>query len=164
MVVGYEGNLAAVDWQVQQLVKEVGAQCRVEARIDFTADPLRQALVEYAAAPEHAVTFKANLLPGATAAFCVEAEGAALHAHAGSGIVRGHWCGDLTKERAASILNAWRERAQKAHGSVIIERCPSEWKSTLHVWGPPRGDAPLMREIKRKFDPRGVFNPGRLLD
>jgi len=161
VLAGYEGNMTAVHWQVQQLVKEVGAQCRVEARLDFTAEPLCHALVEFAAAREHAVTFKANMLPSATAVFCQDADGAAFHAHAGNGIVRGHWTGDLTKERAASILSTWRKRAQQGQGSVVVERCPSDWKASLNVWGPFRGDAWLMSEVKRKFDPRAVFNPGR---
>ena len=148
---------------MQQLVREVGAKCRVDARIDFVAEPLSRALVEYGAVPEHAVTFKANMLPSTVSEFCRAADGA-IHAHAGSGIVRGHWDGGLTLEQAASMLKDWRERAGKGQGSVIVERCPSEWKKTLSVWGPSRGDAWLMREVKNKFDPRGVFNPGRFLD
>jgi glycolate oxidase FAD binding subunit len=163
VVVGYEGNFAAVDWQVQQLVREVGAKCRVDARIDFVAEPLRQALVECGAAAEHVVTFKANMLPSVVSEFCRAADGA-IHAHAGSGIVRGHWGGGLTLEQAASMLKDWRERAAKGQGSVIVERCPSELKESLDVWGPPRGDAWLMGQVKNKFDPRGVFNPGRFLD
>ena len=165
VLVGYEGNMAAVHWQVQQLVKEVATQCRIEARVDFTAEPLCHAVVEYGGARE-GTTVKANLLPSATAAFCLAADmdGAAVHAHAGSGIVFGHWNADLTKERAASILNAWRERAGKARGSVIIQSCPSNWKAALDVWGPTRNDGWLMREVKRIFDPRGVFNPGRFVE
>jgi glycolate dehydrogenase FAD-binding subunit len=162
VLIGYEGNLTAVDWQVQQLVKETGAQCQIAARIDYTAEPLCEALISFQAA--NAVTFKASLLPSATAAFCLAADEAMIHAHAGNGVVRGHWGGDLTKDRAASILTTWREHAAKGQGSVIVERCPSEWKSTLNVWGPPRGDSWLMREIKKKFDPRGIFNPGRFVD
>ena len=163
VLVGYEGNFAAVDWQVQQLVREVGTKCRVDARVDYVASPLQRALVEYAAAAEHASTFKANMLPSVVGEFCRAAVSAAIHSHAGSGIVRGHWGDGLTLEQAASMLKVWRERATKGQGSVVVERCPSEWKKTLNVWGPPRGDAWLMGEIKRKFDPRGVFNPGRFL-
>jgi glycolate oxidase FAD binding subunit len=164
VLVGYEGNLAAVDWQVQQLVREVGTQCRVEAHVDYTATPLGEALVESAAASEPTATFKASLPPSATAAFCLNAPSAALQAHAGSGVVRGHWAGDLTKDQAASMLNTWRDRAHKVDGSVIVERCPSDWKAALNVWGSPRGDTWLMHEVKRKFDPRGIFNPGRFVD
>jgi glycolate oxidase FAD binding subunit len=175
VLVGYEGNEDAVSWQLLELVKEVGTQCRIEARIDYTALPLRAALVELAALDQHAVTLKANLLPSATAAFCLEADRAphrpALHAHAGNGIVFGRYQPaaparepNLTKEQAARILTTWRTRAAQGQGSVIVPCCPSDWKSVLSVWGPPRNDAWLMREAKAKFDPKGIFNPGRFVD
>ena len=165
MLVGYEGNADAVSWQVQQLVKEVGTQCQFEARVDFTAQSLWDALVEFAAAPDMA--FKANLLPGALASFCrsvdCEPNRPALRAHAGNGIVYGVWA-DLTKELASAMLTVWRGLAQKAGGSVIVPRCPSDWKAALNVWGPAPGDAWLMREVKAKFDPKRIFNPGRFVD
>ena len=165
VLIGYEGNADAVNWQVQQLVKEVATQCKLVARVSFTAQPLWDALIEFAAWPQARVTFKANLLPSAVASFCQSAEqGFALCAHAGNGIVHGFWPGDLTKEHAASMLTAWRERATKGQGGVIVPRCPPEWKSTLSVWGPPPSDAWLMRDVKAKFDPKRIFNPGRFID
>ena len=168
MVIGYEGNADAVGWQVQQLVKEAGARHRLNAFVDFTALPVCHALCESAAFPEHPVAFKASLLPSAAAAFCVDADREpnrpALRVHAGNGIVFGHWPSDLTKDSAASILKAWRERAGQRQGSVIVARCLSEWKASLSVWGPPPNDAWLMRAVKAKFDPKGIFNPGRFID
>jgi glycolate oxidase FAD binding subunit len=167
-LVGYEGNAAAVEWQVQQLVKEVGAKCSVQGRMDFTARPLCHALVEFASLADHGTSFKASVAPSATLAFCVEADRdpkrPALHIHLGNGIVHGHWAHDLTKEDAARMLTQWRERARQGQGTVVVPRCPSAWKMALDVWGPPRGDAWLMREIKRKFDPMNLFNPGRFVD
>ncbi|MSQ94615.1 MAG: FAD-binding oxidoreductase [Gemmataceae bacterium] len=166
VLVGYEGNGDAVSWQVQQLVKEVGTDCSLEARVDFPAMPLCHALCEFAAAPHHAVTFKANLLPSEVAAFCVAADQGplrpAVRAHAGSGIVYGNWSADLTKEQAGSILTTWRERARQ--GAVIVQRCPSDWKAGLNVWGPAPHDVALMHAIKAKFDPNRIFNPGRFVD
>jgi glycolate oxidase FAD binding subunit len=168
VLVGYEGNFDAVGWQVQQLVKEVGTQCRLQAHVDFTAQPLWDALVEFPAWPDRQLAFKANLLPGAIAAFCQsvdrEPNRPALRAHAGNGIVLGQWPTGLTLEQAASMLTSWRERAAKGQGGVIVPCCPSEWKKTLSVWGPAPNDAWLMREVKAKFDPKGIFNPGRFVD
>jgi glycolate oxidase FAD binding subunit len=168
ILVGYEGNFDAVGWEVQQLVKEVAAQYRLDARVNFPATPLCHALCEWGAGPETAVAFKATMPPSATAAFCrdvdLESNRPALRAHAGNGIVHGVWPGDLTNERAASILTEWRELTREGQGGVIVTRCPSAWKQTLNVWGPPPADAWLMREIKAPFDPRGIFNPGRFVD
>jgi glycolate oxidase FAD binding subunit len=168
VLVGFEGNVEAVNWQVQQLVKEIGTTCKIEARVGFTAQPLWQALIEWGSWPGAAVTFKANLLPSAVAAFCQAVEAQAptpfLRAHAGNGIVVGHWGADLTSERAASALAFWRTAVVQGQGKVIVMRCPPAWKAGLDVWGPAPADAWLMRQIKDKFDPHRVFNPGRFVD
>lgn len=167
-IVGFEGNPDAVGWQVQQLVKELGPLRHLLVRLDFTALPLCHALVEFAAA-EHPIAFKANLLPSAIYSFCLaaDADGGPVRAHAGNGIVVGQWPASLTKDAAARILNLWRERASgvgPGSGNVILTRCPSTWKTSLSVWGPPPNDAWLMRQVKAKFDPKGIFNPGRFVD
>jgi glycolate oxidase FAD binding subunit len=168
VLVGYEGNFDAVGWQVQQLVKEVGTQCQLQAQVDATAQPFWDALVEHAVTSSAGLAFKANLLPSATAAFCQNVDRApnrpALCAHAGNGIVFGQWPAGLTMEQAGSMLTAWRELAVKGQGRVIVSASPSEWKKSLSVWGPASSDAWLMREVKAKFDPHGIFNPGRFVD
>jgi glycolate oxidase FAD binding subunit len=168
LLVGYDGNQDAVTWQVQQLVREVGAHDRIDARVGFTAQPLYSALTEWAGWPEAHTTFKANLLPSAVAEFCLQAEREPnppqIRAHAGNGIVEAAWGPGLTKDDAARMLTVWRERARAAQGSVIVPLCPADWKSTLSVWGPAPSAAWLMREVKAKFDPRRIFNPGRFVD
>jgi glycolate oxidase FAD binding subunit len=168
LLVGYEGNADAVNWQVQQLVKELGVAQKFEARVGFTAQPLWEALVEWAQWPDGNLAFKANLLPSAVASFCQHADtlrdSPHLRAHAASGIVVGQWPAGLTTERAAGVLAAWRDRAASAEGRVIVQRCPAAWKSALSVWGPAPADAWLMRAVKEQFDPRRVFNPGRFVD
>lgn len=164
LVVGYEDNAGAVDWQVQQLSQEVSTTAVLRGP---AADPLWRALVELADGPEAALTFKANLLPSATAAFCRRAEELAgdvlLQAHAGNGIVLGHLPGDSGRERAEQVLKVLRQAAVAAQGNLTLPRCPVAWKRTLPVWGEPSGDRWLMQAVREKFDPRGVFNPGRFL-
>ncbi len=160
MLVGYEGNADAVSWQVQQLVKEIGTLAKLDARVDFTAQPLWNAVVELAGSPPSALVLKANPLPSAVCKFCLNADrdNVLLRAHAANGIVYGHWTSDLAVDRAAEILKAWRTNS----GTIVVQ-CPSEWKKSLDVWGPPGNDAWLMREVKAKFDPHGIFNPGRFV-
>ena len=169
VAVGYEDREETMNWQVQQLLTEM-ATVRVrgvEARAGAAGDPLWRALVESTHPGAARLSFKANLLPGATAAFCLQAEegspGIALQAHAGNGIVRGHLI-DLTLERAQALVRRWHEAAGAARGNVVLTRCPAAWKATLPVWGMPRGDWPLMRQVKEKMDPRRLFNPGRFVD
>jgi glycolate oxidase FAD binding subunit len=122
-------------------------------------------------AREARLSFKANLLPAAVAGFCerVVGWGAApeevlLHAQAGSGVVRGHLNGDLTLGRVREMLEGFNDRAQAVKGNVILPRCPPRWKHSLPVWGRPRNDFWLMRQVKEKLDPRRLFNPGRFVD
>ncbi len=187
--VGYEGNAEAVQWQVQQLIKETGGDFSLEANLGHTALPTWQGLTDWGVAPLADTVFKASVLPSATADFLIlaakQSDCVLLRAHAGNGVVWGRWpageivggtlrvpsAGDgtrsvpttllspagLTCAEAAAMLSGWRER-----GTVVVQRCPHEWKSKLSVWGPARGDWTLMSEVKKQFDPRDVFNPGRL--
>jgi glycolate oxidase FAD binding subunit len=167
VVVGYEDTRETLNWQVQQFVKELSGGWNLEARLGFTTDALWRALTEFPATGETGLTFKANILPSATASFCRAAsaltEPLLLQAHAGNGIVVGHAAADLTRDRAASLLRELRELVAAAHGQVIVLRCPAAWKDTLFVWGSPR-DVWLMRTVKEHLDPRRLFNPGRFVD
>jgi glycolate oxidase FAD binding subunit len=169
VVVGFEDSEAAVSWQLQQLIRELtGAGVRgALAWAGAVTGPLWQALGELTAWPQARLSLKANLLPGRVAAWCLAAgrllEGPRLHAHAGSGIVWAHLEGDLTAERAVEMLKGLTEQAGP-EGNVIVPRCPVPWKQKLPVWGRPRDDAWLMRQVKEKLDPRGLFNPGRFVN
>lgn len=168
IVVGFEDNSDAVSWQVRQLLQEIapGDIQGLEARAGGASDPLWRALVESRASGGR-LTFKANLLPHAVAAFCRQAatlpEAIRLHAHAGSGIVHGHLDGDLTLPRAAAMLKELSDAVGRAEGNLVLPRCPVEWKRELPVWGREGGDSWLMRRIKDQLDPHNLFNPGRFL-
>ena len=168
VLVGFEDNRASVAWQTQQLAQEVpaGAGTAQGAYAPRSAF-LWQALAEFKARSEAWFCFKANLLPHAVAGFCQKAAamlpGLLLQAHAGNGIVIGQVDSDLSIDEANRLLGELHEAAGEA-GNVIVTRCPPAWKPHLPVWGKPRGDAWLMRQVKDKLDPRRLFNPGRFLD
>ena len=48
-------------------------------------------------------------------------------------------------------------------GSVVALTLPDELRASLDVWGCTADTLPLMREIKRRFDPRRILNPGRFV-
>ncbi len=185
IVVGFEDNNEAVGWQVRQLLQELapGDIQGWEARAGDASEALSRALIEFTLSggrqppesplggltpPAQGVSFKANLLPHAVADFCRQAatlsEALRLHAHAGSGIVRGHLDGDLTLPRVAAMLKELTDAAVRAEGNLVVPRCPVEWKRELPVWGRERGDVWLMRQVKDKLDPHHLFNPGRFVE
>jgi glycolate oxidase FAD binding subunit len=168
IVVGFEDNSDAVGWQVRQLIQGLapGDIQGSEARAGTACEPLWRGLIEHTANGRR-LTFKANLLPNAVAAFCRQADTLAeslrLHAHASSGIVYGHLDGDLTLPRVAAMLKELTDAAVRAEGNLVLPRCPVQWKRELPVWGRERGDLWLMRQVKEKLDPQHLFNPGRFL-
>jgi glycolate oxidase FAD binding subunit len=167
IIVGYEGNADAVNWQVQQLVKELGAGRSLAARVGASAQTLWRALVAWHEAPSQ-LTLKTSVAARTVATEAAAHEfvlpGAQVLAHAGSGIIWLRARDGLTIERAAELLPQWRYNALDGGGSAIITACPSGWKRTLDVWGPSPPDAWLMRKVKQRFDPRNLFNPGRFVD
>lgn len=163
VLVGYEGNVDSVKWQMQQLVKELGG-AQLEARVGFTSKPLDQALAEWPAWPAAKLTLKASMRSSEVPDFLKRVQefgaGPRLRAHAGNGIVHGHYADDLPLQAARELVDGWRRQAK----AVVVVKCPTEWKAGLNVWGPAPPDIDAMRQVKARFDPKGLFNPGRFLD
>ena len=170
VVVGFEDNSEAIDWQVKQLLSELQElkSGMPEPIRGEACKPVWKFMTEFQARPDARMTFKANFLPHATAAFCTRAESfperPLLQAHAGNGIVFGHFGPELTLDRARTVLEELLSAAETAKGNVVVLRCPPDWKRDLPVWGRPRRDAWLMRRVKTRLDPNNIFNPGRFVD
>jgi glycolate oxidase FAD binding subunit len=61
------------------------------------------------------------------------------------------------------LLDRLRAQVSGSGGSVVALQAPSQVREKIDVWGPDRGTLPLMREIKRRFDPHRILNPGRFV-
>jgi len=53
--------------------------------------------------------------------------------------------------------------AQQHHGHAVMFAAPPELKLGIDAWGPSPPTFKLMRDIKQKFDPKGILNPGRFV-
>jgi glycolate oxidase FAD binding subunit len=62
---------------------------------------------------------------------------------------------------AGHCLTQLRREIEEARGSLMILQQPAD--AAQDCWGTPPDSLPLMREIKRRFDPEGILNPGRFL-
>ena len=47
--------------------------------------------------------------------------------------------------------------------NLIVTRCPTEWKTTLSIWGDPEPGFALMQKLKAALDPNDTLNPGRFV-
>jgi glycolate oxidase FAD binding subunit len=169
VLVGFEQNEPAVAWQMAEFSRrELPGELQKQAHswMGEQAEGILGELGEYPHQPNATLAFKANLLPHGVAAFCRKASGLSnrlrLQAHAGNGIILGHIEGELSLEEAQSILAKLREEAIAAAGNLVVRRCPTAWKKSLPIWGTPRGDLPLMKAVKKRLDPKQLFNPGRM--
>jgi glycolate oxidase FAD binding subunit len=62
---------------------------------------------------------------------------------------------------AADGLIQLRAEMEQAGGSLMVLKQPAE--SKVDCWGTLPDSLPLMRQIKNRFDPEGILNPGRFL-
>jgi len=165
VIVAFEDNVRAVDWQVNRLTEELPDRVRKRVRElkQSQAHELAATLRDSPLTDTSSLTFKANVIPVRTWDFCQMASRCdRFTAHAGNGIIFGHL--DETEAKAArAYLDDLNRFASECSGNVVVTRCPTEWKSVVPVWGRPTPDRELMKAVKDKLDPRRIFNPGRFV-
>jgi len=66
-------------------------------------------------------------------------------------------------ENALAMVDQIRARVDAGGDSVVIVDAPDQLRGKIDVWGPDHGTLALMREIKRRFDPNRILNPGRFV-
>lgn len=78
-------------------------------------------------------------------------------AQIGFGTVEAHFWGDISGE----VVRSAQDAVINAGGACMIERCPSELKGDLDVFGDLGAPLEVMRRMKQQFDPDGTLSPGR---
>jgi glycolate oxidase FAD binding subunit len=61
----------------------------------------------------------------------------------------------------AAALTAWREAVHESGGSLTLRRRRRGVDAEVPSWGPAPPTAPLLRSLKRQFDPGNRCAPGR---
>ncbi|MFQ3593008.1 MAG: FAD-binding oxidoreductase [Gemmataceae bacterium] len=166
VIVGFEDNEAAVEWQVQQVMAELKAIGFVGIKVlaSEAAEPLWRGLREGLRDPQASLTFKATIRPGQVSPFvqAIRQPALRLHVQVGDGIVRGHLASGVPQAEAIALINRVAEQAVPAGGELVIEQAPAAWKPCLPVWGRTSGQWGLMQRVKAALDPQDKFNPGRM--
>jgi glycolate oxidase FAD binding subunit len=157
------GYPQAVERQVRDLgalVQQHGGQ-RLETP-DSLWDDLAQMRRE---AQQRAVVLKAAAPISASSALVDHLERALtglqpiVWAHAGNGVAYAACDAPPTAEVIVALRRDVGALGENA--SLVVQRCPTELKRTLDVWGDPGSSLALMRTLKAKLDPRNTLNPGR---
>ncbi len=61
----------------------------------------------------------------------------------------------------ATLVRELRGRIDPGRGSAVIRQAGAELRNSVDAWGPLGDGFPLMQQVKRGFDPRGILNRGR---
>jgi glycolate oxidase FAD binding subunit len=67
-----------------------------------------------------------------------------------------------TPENLHAVLSDLRFELEHAGGSLAAFHRPADMQS-IEAWGTPGDALPLMRAVKKQFDPKNTLNPGRFL-
>lgn len=175
LVVGFGGDPETVSWQLTQgqgIVEQNGA-IGVTVIEDESQQHLQEAVQEFPADNRNTeiVTVKLNLKRtdiAGIASQIVDADWARnvqIMALLGSGVLYFTIpvVSDTDLQTLADALTQLRQSVMAVQGNLIIEIAPPELKRRIDVWGSVEGTLRLMKQIKAKFDPEGLLNPGRFV-
>ncbi|QDU60083.1 putative FAD-linked oxidoreductase [Planctomycetes bacterium Pan216] len=163
LVVLFEESSAAVAWQTEQLRRELAdaAIDQVGVLPSEQSAPLLDWLTHWPAAPERTDVLKASLLPSDLATICSsipeKRPGTGMLIDAGTGITHV----DVSGGGVTAIADVRQEVVELGGHAVLIQTDEDRGSRDL-VWGSPRDDVTLMRRLKEAWDPRDLFNPGKM--
>lgn len=180
LVVRFGDVEKAVQWQVEQLerlcaeVVEQGTILSDAAEQAVLWRLMREDRPWLQQAAPLAVKLKINCLPNRLVETVQQLESwkiepdsqLRIKAHAGSGVIRAYMAAAETEtdaQRFRAQVHELRSILKPYRGAVIVESAPLMLRKALDVWGYDFKDRLLMRQIRQKFDPRGILNPGRFV-
>jgi glycolate oxidase FAD binding subunit len=89
-----------------------------------------------------------------------------LRCHAGSGVIHADILLkslDPDADEFVQTLNEMRERVKALEGTMVLKRTPLPLKKRIDAWGTPNRDFSIMENLKKRFDPDRLLNPGRFV-
>jgi len=168
LLVGFEGTQSEVDWQVEQLRREWQAQgaSSLGCHADDAARHLGSQLTQFGSSSGPLV-LKINVRPSAVTSIMdllLEIDpNVSIAAHAGNGVVIAGFSEFSVADASKTLIQRLQPAAVAAGGNVVVWSCQAGELTRQAVWGAGRGDAEIMRAVKRQFDPKGLLNPDRFV-
>ncbi|MBW3624115.1 MAG: FAD-binding oxidoreductase [Armatimonadetes bacterium] len=174
LVFGLDGAREDVEWQVERLSgfarTVAGAQTdRLDGEV---GQAFRRSVADFPLAVDSRLTARVVVRSSDAAGMMADAETLGEEtghrimgvAHAGVGILVLHATGDTAAAgETAAFLNRLREQAASRGGRVTVERAAPDLEGRIAPW-PDAGDGlPVMENLKRALDPKGLWNPGRFV-
>lgn len=163
VLLGFDGDAEAVEWQVQTL----GAGCLDHA----AAQRVRAALRDFALNPAP-LTAEFHVLSSQVGAFSRMLEWTARRsgftAEVGSdaalGLMTAHFAPQSEGADWLKFYADLKDKADRCGGSFIITQMPDTLRQAdVPVWSPLLPDFGLMARLKETLDPARMWNPGRFV-
>lgn len=160
--VGLEGTEEELRWSLAEFANRIGPAEVVKEEYDRVLSEL----AHFPANDASPLVIRAAVLPSEVVPF-IEAvqevdSAAQVLACAGSGVIYVQFsdapAGGLTK----TLVGGLQVVAQRGGGHIVILSNPSGSEMTHQACFGGEAEWRLQREVKRKFDPKNLLNPGRL--
>jgi glycolate oxidase FAD binding subunit len=157
LVIELAGDAASVERDASALAAELATQ-------PAPADALERVRARQGATPQpNGLRARLAALPSRAAAALARLPHADVVAYPGLGLVHAGYALPAAEDPAA-LADVLREVAGAAAASgaaCLLEAAPAWAKRGRDVFGELGGSGPIVRELKRRFDPAGRLNPGR---
>jgi glycolate oxidase FAD binding subunit len=168
VVVGLEGTAAEVEFMVGQLIEEWHELGVEMPHVVGETAALWQRLIEFSASGNSPLVLKANVVPSGTTKMIDAARrldpDCSIQAHAGNGVVLIKMSKFPAQGLSRALVGDLQPVAAGQQGQVVILSNPSGAEMTHQsAFGMTDSPLALMREVKRKFDPKDILNRGRFV-
>jgi glycolate oxidase FAD binding subunit len=71
---------------------------------------------------------------------------------------------EAAPEPVPLLVEKLRARVHELGGSIVLLQVPDALRGRVDVWGSNRGSGALMNQVKHRFDPGRILNPGRFVE
>jgi glycolate oxidase FAD binding subunit len=162
LLVRFIDSEAAVDHQLKAVCESAGASYE----ITHLSEPEAEAVwSEVADLNQRAIRVRSSVrlsaVPGEfEKAMVLQAECAAC-ADIGAGIIRVSF--DADERVVVGQIKKLRAGVTASGGTLTIEKAPAEVRREADAWGDVGPALPLMRSLKKRFDPQSLLNPGKFV-